>query len=157
MKTNHVIVADTPGEANDAARTVTLLADLVVIPLQPSKPDVRAIKDTLTMIRLAQEMTGNARPRAVLVLTLVGKGSIRSRMLRDELTASGLSVAQQSVRRLNAFRDSCDTAVTRLPSADAHAAAHEVTSLFHELLHDVLTTLPRRELASGITGRAANE
>jgi chromosome partitioning protein len=37
---NDFVVVDTPGRESDAARTATLLADLAIIPLQPSPTSV---------------------------------------------------------------------------------------------------------------------
>lgn len=131
---HEIIVADTPGKEGDAARTVTFLADLAILPLQPSKPDIRAIKDALKVVRLAQEVTGGKRPEALLVLNLVAKGGVQSRVLREQLSASGYQVAESEIRRLNAIRDACDSAVTRLPGLECRGAASDMDSLFSEIL-----------------------
>jgi chromosome partitioning protein len=102
LEQHDVIVADSPGYGGDAAHTVTLLADLVVVPLQPSKPDVRAIKDALKFVRLAQEMNSGRKPKARLVLTFTAKGDVQTRRLRNELTGLGVEVAKSEIRRLNA-------------------------------------------------------
>jgi chromosome partitioning protein len=44
LASHDIVVADTPGKESEAARTVTLLCDLAIVPLQPSKPDLRAIR-----------------------------------------------------------------------------------------------------------------
>ena len=133
-KENDIVVADTPGSGGDASHCIALLADVVVVPLQPSKPDLRAIKDSLKYVRLAQEMSGGKRPEVSLVLTFTAKGDIQTRKLRTELLAMGLPVAQSEIRRLNAFRDACDSSVTRQKSRDAKEAAKDVIRLFMEIL-----------------------
>lgn len=138
QSTHDIIVADTPGKESDAARTVTFLADLAIVPLQPSKPDVRAIKDALKVIRLAKEVTGGKRPEAILVLNLIAKGGVQSRLLREQLAASGYTVAKNEIRRLNAIRDACDSAVTRLPGVEHRGAASDIDALFTEILADRL-------------------
>jgi chromosome partitioning protein len=129
-----IVVADSAGSGSDAAHTITLLADLVIVPLQPSKPDVRAIKDALKFVRLAQEMSGGAKPQVRLVLTFTAKGDVQTRRLRDELVGLDLPVARSEIRRLNAFRDACDTAVTRLRTREALEASKDIEALFTELL-----------------------
>lgn len=138
MRTHDIVVADTPGKENDAARTIMFLADLAIVPLQPSKPDLRAIKDALKVIRLAQDVRGGQRPQTILVLNLTAKGDVQSRVLRAQLAESGFAVAKSEVRRLNALRDSCDTAVTRLRPSEAREAAGDIEKLFTELLGDML-------------------
>jgi chromosome partitioning protein len=146
LQDHDVIVADSPGSGGDAAHTITLLADLVVVPLQPSKPDVRAIKDALKFVRLAQEMSGGTKPALWLVLTFTAKGDVQTRRLRQELGDLGLPVARSEIRRLNAFRDACDTAVTRLRSREALEASKDIEALFTEILSGRIglsTSLPQ--------------
>lgn len=130
-----VIVADSPGSGGDAAHTITLLADLVIVPLQPSRPDVRAIKEALKFVRLAQEMSRGQRPEVRLVLTFTAKGDVQTRRLREELAASQLPIAGSEIRRLNAFRDACDSAVTRINTREAAEAAKDIEALFTELMN----------------------
>lgn len=131
---SEMIVADSPGSGGDASHCITMLADLVIVPLQPSKPDLRAVKDSLKYVRLAQEMSGGKRPEVFLVLTFTAKGDVQTRRLRAELQSMGLPVTTSEVRRLNAFRDACDSAVTRQSSREAIEAAKDVDGLFRELL-----------------------
>lgn len=156
LKSHEIIVADTPGSEGDAANTVTLLADQVVVPLQPSRADLRALKDTLKTIRLAQEVSGGQRPQAILALTFTAKNDVQSRNLRRQLAASGFPVARNEVRRLNAFRDSSDTSVTRLKPSEAKEAAFDIEALFTELFSERLARIPRRR-SNTIERRAGNE
>lgn len=141
LATHQIVVADTPGKENDATQTVTFLADLAIVPLQPSKPDLRAIQDALKVIRLAQEVSGGQRPQAVLVLYLTAKGDVQSRILRRQLGELGLPVAKSEIRRLNALRDACDTAVTRLRPWEARQAAADIEALFTEVLGERLAAI----------------
>ncbi|MBX9787497.1 MAG: hypothetical protein K2Y37_01150 [Pirellulales bacterium] len=141
---HEIVVADSPGSGGDASQTITLLADFAVVPLQPSKPDVRAIKDALKFVRLAQEMNAGARPVLSLVLTFTAKADVQTRRLRSQLEQLGMSVAKAEVRRLNAFRDACDTAVTRNISRDGREAAGDLESLYNELFGECLAAIPKR-------------
>jgi chromosome partitioning protein len=157
LRCHDIVVADTPGKDSDAARTVTFLADLAIVPLQPSKPDLRAIKDALKSIRLAQELSAGKRPQAVLVFNLTAKGDVQTRTLRQQLAANHFPIATREVRRLNALRDSCDTAVTRLRPWEAREATADIDALFTELIGPKLSGLPRRGQVSTVKEIAANE
>jgi chromosome partitioning protein len=140
LTTHDFIIADAPGEEGEAANAVTMLADMAILPLQPTKPDVRALKDALKTIRLAHTLTQGARPQAVLVLNCVRKKSLRTSVLRKQLLSLGLRVADNEVRRLDALADSCDSAVTREKMPKSREAAIDIDALFSELLANVITT-----------------
>jgi chromosome partitioning protein len=134
------VIADAPGEEGEAANAVTLLADLAILPLQPTKPDVRALKDALKTVRLAHAVNQGKRPETVLVLNCVRKKSRRTAALRNQLHTLGFRVANSEVRRLDALADSCDSAVTREPTPKSKEAAFDIDALFTELLGERLTT-----------------
>ncbi len=156
-RSHEIVVVDTPGKENDASHTVPFLVDLTVLPLQPSKLDLRAVKDALKSIRLAQQVTGGKRPEAVFVLYLTAKGDVQTRILREQLAASGFPVAGSEVRRLNALRDACDSAVTRLRPSEAREAKTDIHALFMELLGDRLTSMKPEQSTSAKRIKAANE
>ena len=134
------VIADAPGEEGEAANAVTMLADIAILPLQPTKPDVRALKDALKTIRLAHAITQGKRPETILVLNCVRKKSLRTSALRKQLHALDFHVAQSEVRRLDALADSCDSAVTRVNTPKSKEAAADIEALFAELLGERLTT-----------------
>lgn len=134
------IVADAPGEEGEAANAVTMLADMAILPLQPTKPDIRALKDALKTIRLAHTLTQRERPQAVLVLNCVRKKSLRTSVLRKQLLGLGFRVADKEIRRLDALADSCDSAVTREKTPKSREAALDIEALFSELFGNELTT-----------------
>ena len=85
ITTHDFVVADAPGEEGEAANTITLLSDFAVLPLQPTKPDVRALKGALKTIRLAHAVTQGKRPETALVLNCVRKRNRRSAVLKEQL------------------------------------------------------------------------
>jgi chromosome partitioning protein len=144
-ETHSIIVADTPGSSSDAGHTAVLLADCVVVPLQASRVDVLAIKDSLKYIRLAREMSGGQRPDAKIVLTFTAKGDVQTRRLRDQLAGFDVPIAVNEIRRLNAFRDAFGTSVTRSMTREAREAARDVENVFQELFGDLVHSLiPQR-------------
>jgi len=140
LAAHEFVIADAPGQEGEASNAVTLLADLAVLPLQPTKPDVRALKDALKTIRLAHAVTRGKRPETILVLNCVRKKSLRTSVLRKQLHNLGFRVAQSEVRRLDALADSCDSAVTRENTPRSKEAAADIEALFLELLGERLTS-----------------
>ena len=70
-------IIDTAGRANDAASAAARVADLVLIPLQPSLPDLNTVAATLDIIRLA-----GGRPTRALLARVRATGN-----RHDETTA----------------------------------------------------------------------
>lgn len=128
------IIADAPGEEGEASNAATFLADLAVLPLEPTKPCIRALKDALKTIRLAHAVTQGKRPETVLVLSKVRKKSRRTAVLKEQLRGSGFRVAETEIRFLDAIAESCDSAVTRNVMPLSQGAASDMEALFWELL-----------------------
>lgn len=158
LETHEIVVADSPGSSEgEAASTITMLADLAVIPLQPSKPDLRAVHDALKFVKLAREVSRGAGPETIIVLTLTAKRDVQTRRLRAELSTLDVPVARSEMRRFNAFRDSCDSAVTRMETREAQEAAKDIEALFQELLGNRLPAVgDTRADSKPTTKEAAN-
>lgn len=142
LETHDFIVADSPGVSGDASHAITMLADLALVPVQPSKLDVWAIKDALKFVRLAQEMSRGKKPQAVIVLTFTAKADMQTKRLRGQLERLdlGATIATSEIRRLNAFRDACGSAVTRQRDQRSLEAARDLDALFSEILVEHLST-----------------
>lgn len=148
-----IIVADTPGHANEAAHTVAMLCDIAVVPLQPSKLDVRAIREALQFVFLAQKVSAGNRPAARIILTHTGKRDVQAKRLRETIANSlPVTVLEAQMRRLAAFLDSPDTSVLRMKGPPAAKAAEDINAIFTELLCDHLHNLQATNFE-----RAANE
>jgi len=132
------VIADGPGKESTAADAVVFLADLAIIPLEATKPSVRALKEALKTVRLAHGVR-EGKPETVLVLSKVRKKSRRTAKLKEQLRTSGFRVADAEVRFLDAFADACDSAVTRGTTPITRQAAEDINSLFFELLTGRLT------------------
>ncbi len=142
-----ILVLDTPGNSrSDMAQAATLLSDIAIIPLQPSKADLRELKNTLTYVKLGQAISGGLKPQATIVITLTAKGDLQTRQLRRDLASFEMPVAVTEIRRLNVLRDGFGTAVMRSNARDARLAAQDLESLFVEILSEPLARLPRVRL-----------
>jgi chromosome partitioning protein len=134
-QTNQVVVADTPGSASNAAFTATLLADIAIVPLQPSDSDVWAIDKALQAINVAREATDGKRPETFIVLTSTAVRDVQARNLRAQLEANlPYRIARSEIRRLFAFRAASGKSVTRMKGADARKAQADLNALFCEVL-----------------------
>ena len=137
MAKHDFVIADGPGKESTAADAVVFLADLAIVPLEATKPSVRALKEALKTIRLAHGVRGG-KPETVLVLSKVRKKSRRTAKLKEQLRTSGFRVAEAEVRFLDAFADACDSAVTRGTTPMSREAAVDVNAIFSELLTERL-------------------
>lgn len=137
MLMHDFVIADAPGEEGGAANAVTMLADLAVLPLEPTVLCVRALKDALKTIRLSQTVR-QGKPETALVLNKVNKRSRRTAKLKQQLRDAGLRVAEGELRWLDAIAESCDSAVTRESSQKFAGGASDMEALFLELLGEHL-------------------
>ena len=126
-----VIVVDTPGKAGDVVASVCLLADLLIIPLQTSKRDLRQAKPVIRKVLTVQKAM-QGKPAASLVLNFTRRRDVSARIYRNELIPLGLPVAQSQIRRLDCYKDN-DT-VMRDPSLNSDGAATDIRSLVDELV-----------------------
>lgn len=138
LASHDFVIADGPGEDGEAANAVTVSADLAVLPLEPTKLCVRALKGALKTIQVTQEVR-EGKPDTILVLSKVRMNSRRTRVLKKQLRAAGYCVAEAEIRFLDAIADSGDSAVTRDVTAESQNAASDMESFFWELLGSHLT------------------
>jgi chromosome partitioning protein len=149
-----VLVLDTPGNSrSDLAQAATIVSDIAILPLQPSKADLLEIKNALGYVKLGQSLSGGKKPRSTIVISLTATGDLQTRRLRADLEAFGLPVAHAEVRRLNALRDGFGLAITRSRAKDARLAAADLNALFHEVVAGELSGIPRTRLLN----RVAND
>lgn len=103
-----VVVLDLPPHSSAVLSAALAVADLVVVPAQPSSADLSATAKTLAVIREAREVRGKGQPRCLLVPSRV-----------DRRTASGREIEAA----LSDFGEPVGPAICqRQAHADAHAA-----------------------------------
>lgn len=139
------IVCDTEGNYGFIGTLLPSLADLAIVPLQPSEADVDELDKALFHIQVAQEAKGT--PHAVLVMSMTAPNDAKSSRLRKLLKTTAVPVAKQTIRRLNATRDVAKKGVvTRGATLQSRNAGRDFERLFVELLQDCL---PRRRQRVG--------
>src|SRR5580704_14044989 len=80
------VVADGPGSNTDTSRTLLLCADLAVVPCKASMLEVRALKQATTALRHSHRIR-RGRPRAIIVLSMVGKNYRLTQDMRNAASA----------------------------------------------------------------------
>ena len=156
--THEVIVVDTPGSTTNGAFTATLLADIAIVPLQPSETDVWAIDKTLETIAVAHEATQGSRPETFIVLTCTALRDVQARNFRAQLEAGfPFRVARAEIRRLFAFRAATGKSVTRMKGADAEKAQADLNALFCEVLSGKLPGIEAVDPSADKARRVAND
>jgi cellulose biosynthesis protein BcsQ len=152
-----VVIVDTPGSASPASFSATLLADIAIVPLQPSETDVEALDKALATIAVAHEATGATKPEAFIVLTLTAVRDIQARNLRRELEANQLyKVARSEIRRFVLLRGAMGKSLSKLRGKEARKAQADLDSLIQEVLGG---RIPGIEPPAGLQSKrvAANE
>ena len=125
-----LIVVDTPGRQTKRVVGAIMLADLVVLPAQPSPADVWALAGTLDVIEEAREIRPSIH--AVLVVngrtrTAIGAGA------RSALEETGYPVLKTEIGRRTAFAESLATGQGVTAYQSGSLAALEIRKLVDEL------------------------
>lgn len=142
-KQHEFVICDTEGSYGFVGTLLPSLADLAILPLQPSEADVDELDKALFHIQVAQESKGT--PHAVLVLSMTSPNDAKSNRLRKLLKATAVPVAKQTIRRLNITRDVAKKGVvTRGKTALSQNAASDFERLFLELLQNCLPGRQKR-------------
>lgn len=139
-----VVIVDTPGSASPASFAATLLADIAIIPLQPSETDVDALDKALAAVSVAHESNGGSRPETFFVLTCTAVRDVQARNLRKALEASfPYAVARSEIRRFVVMRGAMGKSLSQLRGRDARKAESDVDALVREVLGGKVSGIPR--------------
>ena len=122
-----VVIVDSPPQVDADARRAIRAADLVVVPVQPSPPDIWAAEGTLKMA--AEEK----RP-ACLILNRVPTGTRLRDTTDRELRARGLVVLPAGLGNRAAFSHAFAEGLGVVEAAPRSAAADEMRALTAAIL-----------------------
>jgi len=133
LETDYVI-ADGPGSNTETSRALLLRADFAIVPCKASMLEVRALAKATEVLRQAQDIRGGI-PKAVIVLSMVGKNYRLTKDMKDAAAALNLPLADtaMTLRQIYADAPGQGEVVWRLGSRAAEAAT-EVEQLFREIL-----------------------
>jgi chromosome partitioning protein len=128
------VVCDGPGSQTETSRALLLRADLAIVPCKASMLEVRALAKATDVLRQAQDIRGGV-PRAVIVLSMVGKNYRLTKDMKDAAAALHLPLARvaMTLRQIYADAPGQGLVVWRM-GARGREAADEMQSLFAEIL-----------------------
>lgn len=128
------VVADGPGSQTETSRALLLRADMAIVPCKASMLEVRALAKATEVLRQAQDIRGGV-PKALIVLSMVGKNYRLTKDMKDAAAALNLPLADTAMILRQIYADAPGQgAVVWDMGARAREAAVEVEQLFREIL-----------------------
>jgi chromosome partitioning protein len=130
------VIADGPGSNTETSRALLLRADFAIVPCKASMLEVRALAKATEVLRQAQDIRAGA-PKAVIVLSMVGRNYRLTKDMKDAAAALNLPMANTAMILRQIYADAPGQgAVVRQLGSRANEAAAEVNHLFREILPD---------------------
>ena len=128
------VIADGPGSNTETSRALLLRADFAIVPCKASMLEVRALAKATEVLRQAQDIRAGA-PKAMIVLSMVGRNYRLTKDMKDAAAALNLPLASTAMilRQIYADAPGQGAVVGQLGSR-ANEAAAEVNQLFREIL-----------------------
>lgn len=138
------VIADGPGSQTETSRALLLRADLAIVPCKASMLEVRALAKATEVLRVSQDIRSGL-PKAIIVLSMIGKNYRLTQDMKDAAAALNLPLATQALTLRQVYADAPGQgAVVWNLGARAHEAAAEVQHLFAEILPDARKRKPTR-------------
>ncbi len=118
-------IIDTAGRANDTASAAARVADLILIPLQPSLPDLNTVAATLDIIRLA-----GGKPARALLARVRTAGS-RHEETTAWLAKKGVEVCPVTLGERVIFQDAYAMGLGVSEAEPGGKAAEEIQQVYN--------------------------
>lgn len=135
------VIADGPGSNTETSRALLLRANLAIVPCKASMLEVRALAKATEVLRQAQEIRGGV-PKAVIVLSMVGRNYRLTKDMKDAAAALNLPLATTAMilRQVYADAPGQGNVVWRLTTR-TNDAAIEIRRLFAEIMPEAATRI----------------
>ena len=128
------IVIDGPPRFHELAKSIILAADLVLVPVQPSPPDVWATAETVDLVNEARVFKEKLKSAIVINRKIVN--TVIGRDVREALSTLNTPILQSDISQRVAFAEAFADGKT-VSDLDPHShAAHEVEALVTELVRN---------------------
>jgi len=125
-----VILIDGGGRVTTTARAAVLVADFVIVPTLPSKPDIVSTHDffkgVIEAVATIKEVQG-----AVLINQL--QGTVVSRRAEESVKGLGYPVFKTILHQYVAYREAIAAGLSVVEYDQTSKAAQELTAFFREL------------------------
>ena len=133
------VIADGPGSQTETSRALLLRADLAIVPCKASMLEVRALAKATEVLRVSQDIR-NGSPKAVIVLSMVGKNYRLTQDMKEAARALNLPLATTPMTLRQIYADAPGQgAVVWNMGSRARNAAEEVDQIFREILPEAVT------------------
>ena len=140
------LVADAPARLDDEARALMVMADILIIPMEPTIKSLRSTKSTLKVLEFARSITNGRPASAWLVFNKVKTNTRIFREIKSLAPELRIDVAKSIVRELQSFpeADQQGTVITRLASSPAsRMAKSDIQTLFNEIVPPISAELTK--------------
>jgi chromosome partitioning protein len=128
------VVADGPGSQTETSRALLLRADLAIVPCKASMLEVRALAKATEVLRVSQDIRAGL-PKAVIVLSMVGKNYRLTADMKDAAAALNLPLASRAMILRQIYADAPGQgAVVWQMGSRAREAAEELNLILEEIL-----------------------
>lgn len=141
-----LVIIDTAGRTNDAASAAARVADLVLVPVQPSLIDLKTIGATLDIIRLA-----GAKPTRALLARVKASGT-RHEDTIAWLQTQGVEVCPVMLGERVTYQDAYAQGLGVSEAEPSGKAAHEIQEVYKYI--SKLLNLPTTRIVSNEEGRS---
>jgi chromosome partitioning protein len=146
------IIADGPGSNTETSRALLLRAELAIVPCKASMLEVRALAQATKALKHAQDIR-KGQPKALIVLSMVGKTYRLTQDMKDAASTLHLRMAKTTITLKQIYADAPGqgTVVWHL-GARGREAAQEMRALFREALPEMIavkTAQRRNKTATG--------
>jgi chromosome partitioning protein len=130
------VIADGPGSDTDTSRLLLLAADFAIVPCKASMLEVRALSKATEVLRQAQAVRHGV-PKAIIVLSMVGKNYRLTQDMKDAAALLKLPVASTAMTLRQVYADAPGQGVVVSQfGSRAKEARVEMEHLFREILPD---------------------
>lgn len=134
------VIADGPGSQTETSLALLLRANLAIVPCKASMLEIRALSKATDSLRRARDIR-NGEPRAVIVLSMVGKHHRLTKDMKDAATALNFPMAGTPLILRQIYADSPGQGqVVWNMGSRANDAAAEIDQLFREILPEACTS-----------------
>lgn len=137
------VVVDAPGSLAEVTRAVVLLADLAVLPCQPTGLDLGSATDTVRLIQQARTIRKGV-PASVAFLSRAVKGTRLKDEARSILSGMpGVELLNTTIHQRQAVADAVGQQATVWMMSDR--AASDSAREYHNLFEEVLKCLTEKD------------
>ncbi len=132
------VIADGPDSQTETSRALLLRSHLAIVPCKASMLEIRALSRATEVLRQAQDVRAHNLPRAVIVLSMVGKNYRLTNDMKEAAASLNLPMAKTPLILRQVYADAPGQgAVVAKFGARGREATAEIERLFAEVLPEV--------------------